>query len=93
MVDFFNEPIKRITLHYKASDHEFSMSKFYEICGEMTDTVILCESKKGKIVGGYTPLCYYEKNLTKDKKPIADYSGKSFMFSLTNNHKFIYKDK
>lgn len=49
-----------MTLLYKASLNNFKLNKFYEICGQVPNTLILCESNRGKIVGGYTPLCHYE---------------------------------
>ncbi len=46
-------------LLFKASAHGFKLAKFYELCGLATHTVILCESDKGKVVGGYTPFSHY----------------------------------
>jgi hypothetical protein len=43
-------------LLFKASEHEFSVKKFYEICENVSETVIVCKTNKDKIIGGYTPL-------------------------------------
>jgi hypothetical protein len=48
----------------------------------------LCQTVYGKIFGGYTPLVW-------DKTQsgyVKDETTKSFVFSLTNNDKFILKD-
>ena len=44
----------------------------------------LCETVHGKVIGGYTPLVWNTNNTTH----LKDESGRSFIFSLTNNHKF-----
>lgn len=45
----------------------------------------LCETINGRIIGGYTPLVW-NKNVM--PVSVTDYSGRSFIFSLTNNDKF-----
>jgi hypothetical protein len=44
----------------------------------------LYETVYGKVIGGYTPLVWNHKN----GAYLKDESGSSFIFSLTNNHKF-----
>ena len=48
--------VSSVKLLFKASEHEFSMNKFYEICGNVGETVMVCKTNKDKIIGGYTPL-------------------------------------
>jgi len=43
------------------------LAKFYEMCGTETKLIILCQSDKGKIVGGYTPFSFYQPNLAYDQ--------------------------
>jgi hypothetical protein len=38
----------------------------------------------GKVIGGYTPLTW-----SKSDQKLKDKSGSSFIFSLSNNHKFV----
>ena len=59
------------------------MDKFHEKCDNIPHTLTLCETVHGKVIGGYTPLVW-DKSIQNKK----DESGKSFIFSLTNNHKF-----
>ena len=59
------------------------MDKFHEKCDNIPHTLTLCETIYGKVIGGYTPLVWDKSNSSK-----KDESGKSFIFSLTNNHKF-----
>ena len=73
-------------LLYRASEHNFKIDKFHEKCDNVPHTLTLCETVHGKVIGGYTPLVW-DKNLTINKL-MKDDSGSSFIFSLTNNHKF-----
>lgn len=76
--------LKSIKQMYVASDYEFSISKYYEICGSLMSTIIICRTNGDKIVGAYTPLSF---NPTKPKSGeyISDESTSSFIFSITNN--------
>ncbi len=68
---------------YKASDHDFNIQKYFELCGSAINTMILCETDKGKIIGGYTPNCHYSGA----NQWVPDYSNSSFLFSISNNDK------
>ena len=59
------------------------MDKFHEKCDNIPHTLTLCQTVHGKVIGGYTPLVWDKSNEFK-----KDESGKSFIFSLKNNHKF-----
>ncbi len=69
---------------YRASENNFKVDKFNEKCDNIPHTLTLCETVHGKIIGGYTPLTWSNSdNILKDE------SGSSFIFSLSNNHKFV----
>ena len=34
------------------------MDKYYEICGKLNNTIMIVKTTKGKIIGGFTPLCF-----------------------------------
>lgn len=79
-----NKKIKELVLLYRASENSFSAQKFHEKCDNIENTLTLIQTQHNKKIGGYTPL--------KWKNSLGNYendsSGKSFIFSLTNNHKF-----
>lgn len=54
----FQKKIQGAELIFKASDHKFDLKKYYEICGHLTNTMIICKTNKDKIIGGYTPLAF-----------------------------------
>jgi len=87
-----DKKIKCTSLIFRASKHNFSLKQYFEICGDASNTMILCETSKGKIIGAYSPLS--QKFSGKGRKdflgnePVADQSKSSFVFSLTNNEKF-----
>ena len=49
--------LKRV---FKASEHNFDVSKFHEICDKILNTVTIAEIQNGNIVGGYTPLSWID---------------------------------
>ncbi len=72
-------------LLYRASEDNYQTDKFHEKCDNIPHTLTICETLHGKVIGGYTPLVW---DIQKDEDQIKDESGRSFIFSLTNNHKF-----
>ena len=52
----FTKPIDDAKLLFKASEHDFKMSKYYELCGEQNNTMVICKTTTDKILGGYTPV-------------------------------------
>ena len=80
---FSSQQILEAKLLYVASLHNFSTQKFHELCENIPHTLTLCQTEHGKIIGGYTPLVWGKSN-----NYLRDESGESFIFSLTNNHKF-----
>ena len=76
---------------FKASSNGFRWPKYLEQCGNLTNTIIIAKTKKGKIIGGFTPLSFNPSvNWTskQDWLPIKDESNSSFLFSLSQKEKF-----
>ncbi len=71
-------------LLYRASENSFKVDKFHDKCDNIPHTLTLCETVNGKVIGGYTPLVW-----NKSRQKLKDESGSSFIFSLSNNHKFV----
>ena len=51
---------------------------------------MVLETEYGKILGGYTSLIWYKE---KKIENVGDETGKSYIFSLTNNVKFSQVSK
>jgi hypothetical protein len=60
------------------------LPKYFEICGDVHNTIILALTNKDKIFGGFTPFCLYSG---KDEW-VVDTKNESFLFSLSENKKF-----
>ncbi len=58
----FTKPIEEVKLLFKASEHDFKMSKYYELCGEQTNTMFVCQTTMDKIIGGYTPVKFMSES-------------------------------
>ena len=58
LVKWLIKPIKRIDFKFEASSNGFKMNKYYQQCGDLTNTIIIAKTKKGKIIGGFTPLSF-----------------------------------
>ena len=48
----------RIELVFKASNNGFKLNKYFEQCGNLTNTIIITKTKKGKIIAAFTPLSF-----------------------------------
>lgn len=77
---------------FRASQNDFSMKKYFEICGSETNTLIICQTNKDKIIGAFTPLSHeFTGKHKKDflgNETVSDSKKASFIFSLTNNDIF-----
>ena len=81
---FEGRVIKSAKLIFRASEHNFSIKKFHELCDNIPETLTLIHNEFGKKFGGYTPVAW-----TSDKKHwVADKSLKSFIFSVDMGEKF-----
>ena len=47
-------PIKHLTLLYRASDNEYSIDKFHDLCDKNGETITIVRSAAGNVFGGYT---------------------------------------
>ncbi len=81
---FGDKILQSAKLLYRASENDYQTDKFHEKCDKIPHTVTICETVHGKVIGGYTPLVWEKKN----GDHVKDESGRSFIFSLTNNHTF-----
>ncbi len=86
----FSKKVKSVELVFSASKNEFSLAKYWEVCGKLANTVIVCKTNMDKIIGAYTPLVHYEAPYN---QYIEDVSGESFIFSLTDKQKLTLKSK
>jgi hypothetical protein len=81
---FEGRVIKSAKLIFRASENNFSIKRFHELCDNISDTLTLVHNEFGKKFGGYTPVAW-----TSDKKHwVADKSLKSFIFSIDMGEKF-----
>jgi hypothetical protein len=58
LVKWLIKPIKRIDFKFKASKNGFRLSNYFERCGDLTNTIIIAKTTKGKIIGGFNPLSF-----------------------------------
>lgn len=49
-------------LLYRASQHQFSISKFHQICDNEDNTFTIIKTEHGKHIGGFTPLKWKTKH-------------------------------
>jgi hypothetical protein len=69
---------------YRASENNFSIKKFHDLCDHVSDTLTLIHNEYGKKFGGYASVAW-----TSDKKHwVADKSLSSFIFSIDMAKKF-----
>ncbi len=52
------KPVSKMVLKFKASSNGFRLPRYFEQCGYLTNTIIIAKTKKGKIIGGFTPLSF-----------------------------------
>lgn len=57
---------------------------FHNACGSQSQTLIICLNNYGKKIGGYSTQPWISYLCT-----IPDYTIRSFIFSLTNDDKFL----
>jgi hypothetical protein len=81
LIRIIPKKIKKIELLFKASEHNFSLPKYYELCGSAVNTITIALTNKDKIFGGYTPFCFYSGS----DQWIPDTKKETFLFSLSEN--------
>jgi hypothetical protein len=64
------------------------VSKWHEKCDHIPHTLTIIETEFGKVIGGYTSFGWY-KDVSPHYVSSRKNSNDHFIFSLTNNDKFI----
>ena len=87
-MEFFNllstklSQIRRFNLLFRASEHEYSASKFHEYCDNKPGTITIIKNNHGHIFGGYT-----SKSWTSQNRDIKDENA--FLFLIRSDDKSI----
>ena len=58
LVKWLIKPVSKIVFMFKASSNGFRLPKYFQQCGDLINTIIIVKTKKGKIIGGFTPLSF-----------------------------------
>ncbi len=88
---------KQAILHYKASRDGVSQKVFIEKCIDQKETIVLVQTNKNSVIGGYCPDQWEDTTGKKcsgvwpDCKDIT--SGKPFLFYLVNDQIQIIKHR
>ena len=56
--DFFENKFEKVNLLYRASEHEFLVSKFHERCDGHRNTLTIILTEHGRVIGGFTPISW-----------------------------------
>ena len=86
MLNFIGDKIEATELLYRGTRDGDSAKKFHEKCDNKAPTIVLCKDKTGQIFGGFT------KAEWDSKGQHPKYDKDAFIFSLTNDKKFISKN-
>lgn len=79
------ENVGEINLLYRASQNNFSVQRFHDLCNKKSNTLVLVKNSKNFIYGGFTP-CSWESNETGLYK--TDSQLLSYVFSTNNWRKY-----
>lgn len=82
---FFDKPVADFDLLYRASENQFDLEKFYDVCSDIPHTLVLIHTEFGKVIGGYNDLTWKKPT---NEEYVADKSKKCFIFSVTNDEKY-----
>jgi len=77
-----------LNLLLKASKDGFKAEIFKRKCHNKSFTLIVVLTSFDKLIGGFTSLPWKDGKFTY----ITDYSNRTFLFSLTNNKKYLMKN-
>ena len=86
MLYFVGEKIQNTELLYRGTRDGDLAKNFHERCDNKAPTIVLCRDKTGQIFGGFT------KAEWDSKKSHPKYDNKAFIFSITNDKKFVSKN-
>ena len=59
-------------LLYRASEHNFEVGAFHDLCDGKSDTIVLVMTNFDKIIGGYTPIQW---NSIKDGDGLGEFAN------------------
>lgn len=48
--------VRSVNLLFHATSHEFSVSKFHELCDGIPNTLVIIKNDQDKTYGGFTPM-------------------------------------
>ena len=75
---FFPKQVFEFKLLFRASENNFSASKFHQVCDGKRNTLVLAETEYGKIVGGFNPFPWGSQgNYNRDN------ARETFLFSVS----------
>ena len=86
MLNFIGDKIEDTELLYRGTRDGDSAKIFHEKCDNKAPTIVLCKDKTGQIFGGFT------KAEWDSKGQHPKYDKDAFIFSITNDKKFISKN-
>jgi hypothetical protein len=58
MIKLFGKKLSKVELLFTASKNEFSINKYFEVCGKVPNTVFVVKTEKDKIIGAFSPLIH-----------------------------------
>jgi hypothetical protein len=58
MIKLFGKKLSKVELLFTASKNEFSIKKYFDVCGKVPNTMFLVKTEKDKIIGAYSPLIH-----------------------------------
>jgi hypothetical protein len=58
LTNFFDKKIKKMELVFKASENEFKIVECQKKYGKLKNTIIICETTKGKVIGCYSHVSF-----------------------------------
>lgn len=74
---------------YRASENNFSVKAFHQMCDNEADTIVFIQTEFGKIIGGYTPIPWKSTANTLH----SDVKLESFLFSISLKQKMSLLDE
>ena len=75
---------RKLNLLYRASEHQFSIAKFHQLCDNTCKTLTIFKTEFGRLIGGYTPVSWASKYG-------RDRENKSFMMNISLKQRLEHK--
>jgi hypothetical protein len=101
-IEFEKGPVKEVkmTLLFRASEHEFSASEFHRLCGRKGETITLVKAVNGRIAAAYSGVSWGQNVPSSIPNPqgfiasIVDDPGANGGYSLqkyaANDHAYVF---